>query len=999
MKKNFKPFYALIFCFMMMLSLVGFPSAKTKANAISPLTIYFNANGGSCETESLETDENGKLSKLPTATYSNYVFMGWFLNSSDTTPVTLETTYSESKTLIAKWASKTHEYEIATNGEGLASITGKTNSEGLTYSLGENISTNEELFSLISNDLAGETSLSINFNNFVSLNDSPISLNYKTVTVTGKVSSSFESPTLSVSAPENDTLITMKDLTIESNSCAITFTNNEFSGNVIFETVNLVSTNNDDYGFDITGTNLSLTFRKHFTHTNKKLFHFINGLNVTIVGDHKEGLSSNSNISATLDYDVTDRLLMTNFGIFNNAIFTLLPTDDFYVTESNPNYPNYYGSSKIKINYNTNGGAFKYDHEITLRFPYKSTALLFPVSDDISNLHYDFVCWLGKLTLTDEEKSAYGVSQNEYYFNKTQFLAFIESGYDMTKLDEIFATQIDDISENDGFTKYAYDETEESIDFLVVKFFISQKKTPTFIAKYSPITYSISFETNGGTAVAPIYANYGEVITVPEAPTKTGYTFVGWFSDEDLSIGYSFSTMTDKNPTLYAKWEIKSATITFVSNNGTENSSFTDTYGSLIEFPSLSKTGHSLEGWYTDALFTNKFTSLTTPDSDITLYANWTVNYYYIYLNAGFGILTDPIYQAYGTPVTAPESPTNIGYDFFGWYTDTTFRTPYVFSTMPAENITIYAQWLIKEITISFETNCSATVSPIKQNYGTTVSAPITPTNAGYKFIGWFSDEDLTTRYEFTTMPEENIKLYAKWEKKSTISITANSKTTELKDTEKGFSVSSSLSGFVVEYLVDGTWTTAVPTKIGKYDVRIYRAEDETYAEFSQVLSEGYIVTANTLNLSWLVILLFAFSIFELVLIIIIRKMRKDKAKNAVMYSVAFTFGVIPTSQFVLIIIGALIAIFGFVMVVYELVKLHKTNPEVDTTPSAYDNQATIAKMTDKSEDKKIDSKVDALLNKEFDVDLMQRELQEKQRENDELLNKSEDDSLSQKDE
>ncbi len=1000
MKKNFKPFYALIFCLMMILSLACFPSAKTKASAISPLTIYFNANGGQCETASLETDEEGKLSNLPTATYSNYVFMGWFLSSADESPVTNETTFSESKTLIAKWASKTYEYEISNSAENLASITGKTNSDGLTYSLGENISTNEELMSLIFNDLAGSSSLSINFNNFVSLNNSPITLNFKTLTITGKISSSFESPTLLVSAPEDDSIVTMKDLTIESNSCAIKFTNNEYSGSVIFETVDLDFTNNDEYGFDIVGTNLSLTFKKHFTHSCTKLFHFLNGLNVTIVGDHKEGLTSDSNIVATLDYDVTDRLLMTNFGVFNNAIFKLLPTDDFYVIEPNANYPNYYASSKIKINYNANGGAFKYDHTITTRFSYRSTSTLFPVSDDISNAHYEFICWLGKLNLTDEEKSTYGVSHNTYYFNKTQFSAFVESGYDMTKLDEIFACQLDDITENDGFTKYAYDETEESIDFLVVNYFISQKKTPTFIAKYNPITYSISFDTRGGNTISPIYANYGDAITAPTTPTKKGYTFIGWFSDEDLRIEYTFLTMTDENPTIYAKWEIKTATITFVANNETENTTYTNTYGSLIEFPTLTKTGHSLEGWYTDSSLTSKYTSLTTPDEDMILYANWTLNFYYIYLNAGFGLLTNPIYQAYGTKVTAPENPTNTGYDFFGWYTDKTFKTPYEFSTMPAKNITIYAQWLIKEITISFETNCTASISPIKQNYGTNVTAPTTPLNAGYRFVGWFSDKELTEKYVFSTMPEQNIKLYAKWEKKSDISITINSKTTSLKDAEKGFALNTNISGFVVEYLVDGSWTSNIPTKIGKYDVRVYRAEDETYTEFSKVLSEGYVITANTLNLTWLIILLFAFSLLELVVIIVVRIMRKDKAKNAVMLSVAFTFGVIPTSQFVLIVIGAVLAIFGFVMVVYELVKLHKTNPEIDMTPSLYDNQATLSKMKDKSEDKKIDKKVDALLNKEFNVDLMQKELQEKQKDNDELLRKTEDfDNLSQNDE
>jgi len=138
------------------------------------------------------------------------------------------------------------------------------------------------------------------------------------------------------------------------------------------------------------------------------------------------------------------------------------------------------------------------------------------------------------------------------------------------------------------------------------------------------------------------------------------------------------------------------------------------------------------------------------PASSFNLYAKWTTGEYTITLVANGGSSTDPIAEDYGASISAPTDPTREGHTFDGWYSDVELATEYVFDTMPGENITIYAKWSINSYQITFDSNGGSIVAP-------------KPTYEGYTFAGWFEDEELTTEFEFTRMPAENLTLYAKW--------------------------------------------------------------------------------------------------------------------------------------------------------------------------------------------------------------------------------------------
>ncbi|MCK7486334.1 MAG: InlB B-repeat-containing protein [Bacillus subtilis] len=78
----------------------------------------------------------------------------------------------------------------------------------------------------------------------------------------------------------------------------------------------------------------------------------------------------------------------------------------------------------------------------------------------------------------------------------------------------------------------------------------------TLYAKWNVNSYTISFNTNGGSAVSSITQDAGTVVTEPAEPTKTGYTFDGWYSDAGLTSAYTLTTMPSNNLTLYSKWII-----------------------------------------------------------------------------------------------------------------------------------------------------------------------------------------------------------------------------------------------------------------------------------------------------------------------------------------------------------------------------------------------------------------------------------------------------------
>ena len=230
---------------------------------------------------------------------------------------------------------------------------------------------------------------------------------------------------------------------------------------------------------------------------------------------------------------------------------------------------------------------------------------------------------------------------------------------------------------------------------------------------------------------------------------RTGYTFAGWETSEPTADTIKCS----------AKWTANTYTVTFDSTGGSEVTTKTIDvlYGEQLgDMPVPIRTGYFFRGWY-DAPVEGKCygnsdgkgTSWYDKTENCTLYAQWVINRYTITFDTAGGSKIAPITQDYGTAITAPADPTREGYTFIGWDTE-------IPTTMPAENMTVTAQWEINQYTITFDTAGGSEIAPITQDYGTAITAPADPTREGYTFIGW--DTEIPT-----TMPAENITLKAKW--------------------------------------------------------------------------------------------------------------------------------------------------------------------------------------------------------------------------------------------
>ena len=271
-------------------------------------------------------------------------------------------------------------------------------------------------------------------------------------------------------------------------------------------------------------------------------------------------------------------------------------------------------------------------------------------------------------------------------------------------------------------------------------------------AKWTANTYTVTFDPTGGSEVTTktIDVTYGEPLGDMPVPIRTGYFFRGWYDApvEGKCYGNSEGKGTSRydkteNCTLYAQWVINRYTITFDTAGGSEIAPITQDYDTAITAPAdPTREGYTFIGW-------DKEIPTTMPAENMTVTAQWEINQYTITFDTAGGSEIAPITQDYGTAITAPADPTREGYTFIGW--DKAIPT-----TMPAENMTVTAQWEINQYTITFDTNGGSEIAPITQEYGTHITAPADPTREGYTFIGWGREIP-------KTMPAENMTVTAQW--------------------------------------------------------------------------------------------------------------------------------------------------------------------------------------------------------------------------------------------
>ena len=384
------------------------------------------------------------------------------------------------------------------------------------------------------------------------------------------------------------------------------------------------------------------------------------------------------------------------------------------------------------VTLNTNGGTIADGKDVT-GYTYGLGATL---PTDVTRTGYTFKGWYDNENLTGSPVTAIGGAEtgNKEYWAKWEINQYTitfdtNGGSEIAPITQDYGTKITVPADptRKGYTFKGWDkEIPETMP----------AENITVKAQWGINQYTITFDTNGGSEIAPITQDYGTKITVPADPTRKGYTFKGW--DKEIP-----ETMPAENITVKAQWGINQYTITFDTNGGSEIAPITQDYGTKITVPAdPTRKGYTFKGW-------DKEIPETMPAENITVKAQWGINQYTITFDTNGGSEIVPITQDYGTEITAPDNPTRKGYTFKGWEKE-------IPKTMPAENITVKAQWEINQYTITFDTNGGSEIAPITQDYGTEITAPDKPTRKGYTFKGW--DKEIPK-----TMPAENITVKAQW--------------------------------------------------------------------------------------------------------------------------------------------------------------------------------------------------------------------------------------------
>ena len=320
------------------------------------------------------------------------------------------------------------------------------------------------------------------------------------------------------------------------------------------------------------------------------------------------------------------------------------------------------------VTLNTNGGTINSGNVTSYTYGVGAT-----LPTDVTRTGYTFKDWYDNEGLTGDPVTAIGNTEtgNKEYWAKWEINQYTitvkpENGKADITITQDYGTPITAPADptREGYQFNGWDKTFPTT---------MPAENVTITAKWKVNQYTITFDSNGGSEIAPITQDYGTAIAAPADPTREGYTFIGW----DKAIP---TTMPAENMTITAKWKVNQYTITFDTNGGSEITPITQDYGTAITAPANpTREGYTFIGW-------DKAIPATMPAENMIITAKWKVNQYTITFDSNGGSEIAPITQDYGTAITATADPTREGYTFIGW-------DKAIPATMPAENMIITAKW------------------------------------------------------------------------------------------------------------------------------------------------------------------------------------------------------------------------------------------------------------------------------------------------------------------
>ncbi|MCL1866433.1 MAG: InlB B-repeat-containing protein, partial [Oscillospiraceae bacterium] len=294
---------------------------------------------------------------------------------------------------------------------------------------------------------------------------------------------------------------------------------------------------------------------------------------------------------------------------------------------------------------------------------------------------------------------------------------------------------------------------------------------------YAAGVHTIAFNENGGTPKpSPSQTGADGKLTALPTVTRSGYSFIGWFTTLDSADGKEVTTSfifdeNDKKATIFARW-VKNFTVTFNANGGTVSpaSALTGADSKLtVPLPTPTRAGYKFLGWFTATSGGDKIPADKVYDKDTPVYAQWESVKVTFDTDGGSVVTPNPVTVGSNGRLTSLPTTSKKDAVFNGWFdTAKTGGTQITTSTVFNDDAKVYAQWTpIYDIT--FNANGGNAVSPASAKTGANgklTSLP-TPTNSGDSpfFKGWYTDATGGTRIELDKVYNDNTTIYAQWSK------------------------------------------------------------------------------------------------------------------------------------------------------------------------------------------------------------------------------------------
>ena len=289
-----------------------------------------------------------------------------------------------------------------------------------------------------------------------------------------------------------------------------------------------------------------------------------------------------------------------------------------------------------------------------------------------------------------------------------------------------------------------FDESDAIVSDLTVK------------ASYTIKTFTVTFYLDK--EMTKVFntqtVDYKDVAVKPTTPTDEENIFVKWVYADNQTVDFDFASQITENMNMIAVWEAKPAETFTVEFYDKEGGTLLDTQ-LVVEGGSATAPADPVKEGYTFIGWDKEFDNVT---KNISVYAEFEIKTFKVVFKDVDGtILKEEQTVEFGSAAVAPADPDKTGYTFIGW--DKEFDNV-------KEDLVIVAKYDIHTFTATFiDKESDLTISTVEDvEFGSTLAVPVTPTKAGYSFIGWYADENYSEVYNFNAPVSTNVNIYAKFQ-------------------------------------------------------------------------------------------------------------------------------------------------------------------------------------------------------------------------------------------